>query len=172
MINSFAGCIHSGVRYDHGATWKPAENPCGVCYCVVGLALTDSSTCSGTFTCTDSVLSPHQEGHVRCERERCNTPCSNPAAPPAGTCCPVCQGGFLYLAAAACRGFSELQRRVCLCVLGCGMEGQDFPNGARVPTGDRCQECACVVCHLHSHHMTCCLSVRIIWRSFNLKVHG
>lgn len=67
------------------------------------------------------------------------------------------------------RGFSELQRRVCPCVSGCGTEGQDFPNGARVPTADRCQECTCVVCHLHSHHITCC--VQIIWRSFHLKVH-
>ncbi|KAM9351632.1 kielin/chordin-like protein [Symphorus nematophorus] len=86
------GCTHSGVQYDHGAKWRPAENPCDVCYCV--------------------------EGHVRCERERCNTPCKNPAAPPPNTCCPVCQG--------------------------CGVNGHDFSNGAGIPTGDRCQECRCV----------------------------
>ncbi|XP_070763397.1 kielin/chordin-like protein [Enoplosus armatus] len=86
------GCVHSGVQYDHRAKWRPVENPCDVCYCL--------------------------EGHVRCERERCNTPCKNPAAPPPDTCCPVCQG--------------------------CSMNGHDFSNGAVVPTGDRCQECNCV----------------------------
>ncbi|XP_069019593.1 kielin/chordin-like protein [Embiotoca jacksoni] len=86
------GCTHSGVRYDHRAKWRPVENPCDVCYCV--------------------------EGHVRCERDRCNTPCKNPAAPPPNTCCPVCQG--------------------------CGVNGREFPNGAVIPTGDRCQECTCV----------------------------
>ncbi|XP_063753849.1 kielin/chordin-like protein isoform X3 [Eleginops maclovinus] len=60
------GCIHSSVQYDHGAKWRPADNPCDVCYCL--------------------------EGHVRCETEQCNTPCKNPAAPPPNTCCPVCQG--------------------------------------------------------------------------------
>ncbi|XP_049429825.1 kielin/chordin-like protein [Epinephelus fuscoguttatus] len=58
------------------------------------------------------------EGQVRCEREQCNILCKNPAAPPPNTCCPVCQG--------------------------CGVNGQDFPNGALIPTGDRCQECSCV----------------------------
>ncbi|KAM3609081.1 uncharacterized protein V6R79_009469 [Siganus canaliculatus] len=86
------GCIHSGVQYEHGAEWRPAESPCDVCHC--------------------------SEGHVRCERERCNTPCKNPAAPPPNTCCPVCHG--------------------------CGVNGHDFLNGAVVPAGDRCQECACV----------------------------
>ncbi|XP_028441200.1 kielin/chordin-like protein isoform X2 [Perca flavescens] len=86
------GCIHSGVQYDHKAKWRPVENPCDVCYCL--------------------------EGHVRCERERCNTPCKFPSAPPPNTCCPSCQG--------------------------CGVNGNDFPNGAVIPTGDRCQECTCV----------------------------
>ncbi|CAK6951146.1 kielin/chordin-like protein [Scomber scombrus] len=58
------------------------------------------------------------EGHVHCEREQCYTPCKNPAAPPTNTCCPVCQG--------------------------CGVNGHDFPNGAVIPTEDRCQECTCV----------------------------
>ncbi|XP_055365980.1 kielin/chordin-like protein isoform X2 [Betta splendens] len=84
------GCVFSGVRYEHGAEWRP-EDPCDVCRCV--------------------------EGRVRCEREPCHTPCKNPAAPPPGTCCPVCQG--------------------------CGVNGHDFPNGAVIPTGDRCLECTC-----------------------------
>ncbi|XP_031149313.1 kielin/chordin-like protein [Sander lucioperca] len=86
------GCIYSGVQYDHKAKWRPVENPCDVCYCL--------------------------EGHVRCERERCNTPCKFPSAPPPNTCCPACQD--------------------------CGVNGHDFPNGAVIPTGDRCQECTCV----------------------------
>ncbi|XP_034389852.1 kielin/chordin-like protein [Cyclopterus lumpus] len=86
------GCIHSGVQYDHRAKWRPVGNPCDVCYCL--------------------------EGHVRCEKEQCNTPCKNPAAAPPNTCCPVCQG--------------------------CGVNGHDFTNGAVIPTGDRCQECTCL----------------------------
>ncbi|KAM8892202.1 kielin/chordin-like protein isoform 2-T2 [Spinachia spinachia] len=86
------GCNHSGVQYDHRAEWRPAESPCDVCYCL--------------------------EGHVHCEREQCNTPCKNPAAPPANTCCPVCQG--------------------------CGVNGHDFSNGAVIPTGDQCQACTCL----------------------------
>ncbi|XP_053741751.1 kielin/chordin-like protein [Synchiropus splendidus] len=58
------------------------------------------------------------EGQVHCERERCHTPCTNPTSPPPNTCCPVCQG--------------------------CAVKGYDFPNGAAIPTGDRCQECTCV----------------------------
>uniref|UniRef100_A0A673BRQ6 Si:dkey-266m15.6 n=1 Tax=Sphaeramia orbicularis TaxID=375764 RepID=A0A673BRQ6_9TELE len=57
---------HSGIQYDHSAKWRPVENPCEVCYCL--------------------------EGHVRCEREQCHTPCKNPEAPPPNACCPVCQG--------------------------------------------------------------------------------
>ncbi|XP_075885031.1 kielin/chordin-like protein [Nelusetta ayraudi] len=86
------GCVHSGLHYDHGTNWRSAENPCDVCVC--------------------------SEGRVRCERERCNTPCTNPAAPARDACCPVCHG--------------------------CGVNGHDFPNGAQIPTADRCQECTCV----------------------------
>ncbi|XP_056907493.1 kielin/chordin-like protein [Takifugu flavidus] len=86
------GCVHSGVRYEHGTKWRSTENPCDVCSCV--------------------------EGRARCEREPCSTPCSNPAAPPPNSCCPVCQG--------------------------CGVNGDNYPNGARVPAGDLCQDCTCV----------------------------
>ncbi|XP_072290734.1 kielin/chordin-like protein [Eucyclogobius newberryi] len=58
------------------------------------------------------------EGNVRCETEQCDTPCKNPAAPAPNSCCPVCQD--------------------------CGVNGHDFPNGASIPTGDRCQECTCL----------------------------
>lgn len=58
------------------------------------------------------------EGQVHCEREQCSTPCEHPVAPPPNSCCPVCQG--------------------------CGIDGHEFPNGALIPTGDRCQECTCM----------------------------
>ncbi|XP_068507212.1 kielin/chordin-like protein isoform X1 [Syngnathus scovelli] len=87
------GCVHSGVRYDHNAKWRPDESPCDVCHC--------------------------WEGTVRCEREPCPPlPCTNPAPPPHRSCCPVCQD--------------------------CGVNGQQFPNGAVIPTGDRCEKCSCV----------------------------
>ncbi|XP_014900210.1 kielin/chordin-like protein [Poecilia latipinna] len=60
------GCTHSGVRHDHGARWRSAENPCDLCSCL--------------------------EGNVHCEREQCSTPCEHPSAPPPNSCCPVCQG--------------------------------------------------------------------------------
>ncbi|XP_011474483.1 kielin/chordin-like protein isoform X3 [Oryzias latipes] len=64
------------------------------------------------------------EGQVHCEREKCNTACEYPVTPPPNSCCPVCHD--------------------------CGVNGHNFPNGAVVPSGDRCQECTCengnVVC--------------------------
>lgn len=30
---------------------------------------------------------------------------------------------------------------------GCGVNGDNYPNGARVPAGDLCQDCTCVVRH-------------------------
>lgn len=35
---------------------------------------------------------------------------------------------------------------LCVCLVGCGVNGHDFPNGASVPTGEWCQECTCEVC--------------------------
>ncbi|KAM9377036.1 kielin/chordin-like protein [Pholidichthys leucotaenia] len=97
------GCTHSGVRYDNGDTWKSTENPCEICSCL--------------------------EGRVHCEREKCNTPCRNPTAPPPNTCCPVCHG--------------------------CGVNGHDFPNGAIVPTAEPCQECTCVNGNMECFPLRC-----------------
>ncbi|XP_077451474.1 kielin/chordin-like protein isoform X1 [Stigmatopora argus] len=56
---------------------------------------------------------------VRCEREPCPPlPCTNAAPPLQNSCCPVC--------------------------LGCGVNGHLVPNGAAIPTGDRCEQCSCV----------------------------
>ena len=35
-----------------------------------------------------------------------------------------------------------------VCLADCSMNGLEFLNGASIPTGDRCQECTCVVRHL------------------------
>ncbi|KAL0968355.1 hypothetical protein UPYG_G00265780 [Umbra pygmaea] len=60
------GCVHTGTRYDHGAQWRAAEQPCSVCQCL--------------------------EGVVKCETEVCCPPCQHPASPTPNTCCPVCDG--------------------------------------------------------------------------------
>lgn len=36
---------------------------------------------------------------------------------------------------------------LCVCGSGCGVNGHDYPNGARIPAGDPCQDCTCVVRH-------------------------
>lgn len=35
----------------------------------------------------------------------------------------------------------------CVCGSGCGVNGHDYPNGARIPAGDPCQDCTCAVRH-------------------------
>uniref|UniRef100_A0A8C2HYC9 Si:dkey-266m15.6 n=1 Tax=Cyprinus carpio TaxID=7962 RepID=A0A8C2HYC9_CYPCA len=59
-------CVQDNVRHQHGSQWKLTNDPCTTC------------------TCT--------EGLVQCESERCNIRCKNPASPPPGSCCPVCDG--------------------------------------------------------------------------------
>lgn len=54
--------------------------------------------------------------------------------------------------------FSTMQRYF-FYVTGCGVNGHDFPNGALIPTRDRCEECTCVVCHILS-----------LWKSCNHKM--
>lgn len=51
---TFAGCIHSGVQYDHGGKWRPVADPCDVCLCLVGPILTDCNLPS--FLTSSSVL--------------------------------------------------------------------------------------------------------------------
>ncbi|XP_031418057.1 kielin/chordin-like protein [Clupea harengus] len=69
------------------------------------------------------------EGQVRCERRDCNPPCPYPSSPRPGTCCPVC--------------------------IGCGVNGLDFLNGDRVPSGDRCEECVCANGDLRCKPLPC-----------------
>ncbi|XP_026167747.1 kielin/chordin-like protein isoform X2 [Mastacembelus armatus] len=122
-------CVWEGREIDEGQRWHVDHNT--VCGCT-----------SGKVTCQENIKGcihagiryEHRakwrpvenpcdvchclEGHVHCKREQCHTPCRSPATPPPSTCCPVCED--------------------------CSVNGQDFPNGAVIPTGDRCQECTCV----------------------------
>lgn len=139
----FAACTHSGVRYDHGARWRPAESPCDVCSCLVGFH--HSCLLVSLFIWADPALLSQQEGRVHCEKEKCTPPCRSPAAPPPDSCCPVCQGGPSCPFCSRVQQTDEVQC-VFLCFVGCDVNGHDFPNGAVIPSWDRCQECTCVVC--------------------------
>ncbi|XP_048024021.1 kielin/chordin-like protein isoform X2 [Megalobrama amblycephala] len=59
-------CVQDNVWHLHGSQWKRPDDPCTTCACT--------------------------EGQVQCARENCHVPCKNPAAPPPGSCCPVCDG--------------------------------------------------------------------------------
>ncbi|KAL1257116.1 hypothetical protein QQF64_012661 [Cirrhinus molitorella] len=85
-------CVQDNVRHEHGSQWKLSNDPCTTCTCM--------------------------EGQVHCESERCNIRCRNPASPPRGSCCPVCDG--------------------------CSVNGKDIPNGMRLPPGSPCDPvCTC-----------------------------
>ncbi|XP_036068311.1 kielin/chordin-like protein isoform X3 [Oryzias melastigma] len=120
------GCTHAGVRYDNGATWRSAESQCDVCSCL--------------------------EGRVHCEREKCHTACEYPVTPPPDSCCPVCHGGsFIFFVCVFTAHLNGLRRHmVCFCFVDCGVNGYNFPNGAVVPTGNRCQDCIC-----HNGNVVC-----------------
>ncbi|MBN3295301.1 KCP protein, partial [Amia calva] len=69
------------------------------------------------------------EGEPRCEKERCNVPCMHPPSPRPGSCCPVCDG--------------------------CNVNGQEYLNGDRVPSGERCTECICANGNQHCNPIPC-----------------
>lgn len=50
------------------------------------------------------------------------------------------------LCAFAARLNGSRRHIVCSCFVDCGVNGHNFPNGAVVPSGDRCQKCTCEVC--------------------------
>lgn len=54
---------------------------------------------------------------------------------------------------------------LCVCGSGCGVNGQDYPNGARIPAGDPCQDCTCVV----GHENQLCHVLGVFKRQFFLK---
>ncbi|XP_067245483.1 kielin/chordin-like protein [Chanodichthys erythropterus] len=85
-------CVQDNVWHLHGSQWKRPDDPCTTC------------------TCT--------EGKVQCVSVRCDVPCKNPASPPPGSCCPVCDG--------------------------CIVNGRDIPNGMSLPPGPPCEgRCIC-----------------------------
>ncbi|XP_048024025.1 kielin/chordin-like protein isoform X3 [Megalobrama amblycephala] len=85
-------CVQDNVWHLHGSQWKLPHDPCTTC------------------TCT--------EGKVQCVSVRCHVPCKNPASPPPGSCCPVCDG--------------------------CNVNGRDIPNGMSLPPGPPCEgRCVC-----------------------------
>ncbi|KAI2653376.1 Kielin/chordin-like protein [Labeo rohita] len=85
-------CVQDSVRHLHGSQWKLSNDPCTTC------------------TCT--------EGQVQCESERCDIHCRNPASPPLGSCCSVCDG--------------------------CSVNGIDIPNRMTLPQGSPCDPtCTC-----------------------------
>ncbi|RXN38597.1 kielin chordin [Labeo rohita] len=87
-------CVQDSVRHLHGSQWKLSNDPCTTC------------------TCT--------EGQVQCESERCDIHCRNPASPPLGSCCSVCDG--------------------------CSVNGIDIPNRMTLPQGSPCDPtCTCEV---------------------------
>ncbi|XP_072350463.1 kielin/chordin-like protein, partial [Scyliorhinus torazame] len=72
-----------------------------------------------TFTSPDGCRTcVCREGQVVCEEKQCETNCRNPVPPLYGTCCPLC--------------------------VGCSVDGQEYPNGEKVPTGDPCAHCTCL----------------------------
>ncbi|KAK9958719.1 hypothetical protein ABG768_010824 [Culter alburnus] len=59
-------CKHHGQIYENGDVFVSRSDPCLNCKC--------------------------SEGKVQCVNVRCHVPCKNPASPPPGSCCPVCDG--------------------------------------------------------------------------------
>ncbi|KAK7160533.1 hypothetical protein R3I93_008242 [Phoxinus phoxinus] len=97
-------CVQNNVWHLHGSQWNHPNDPCTTC------------------TCT--------EGQAQCEREPCHVSCSNPASPPPGSCCPVCDG--------------------------CNVDGRDIPNGMDLPPGPQCEDrCTCVNGNLNCVRYPC-----------------
>ncbi|XP_051725443.1 kielin/chordin-like protein [Ctenopharyngodon idella] len=85
-------CVQDNVWHLHGSQWTRPDDPCTTC------------------TCT--------EGQVQCASANCHVPCTNPASPPPGSCCPVCDG--------------------------CNVNGRDILNGMCLPPGPQCEgRCTC-----------------------------
>lgn len=151
MENMYSGCIHSGIQYDHGAKWRPVENPCDVCHCLVSLIPNNYQFNPPSFLSPTSLMilfSPLTRKVMFAVRQSNVIPhvktqlLLHPI--PAVKFVKV---GFFTLLLALCV-FNKLQRHSIfhVCLIDCGVNGHDFPNGAVIPTEDRCQKCTCVVC--------------------------
>ena len=141
----FAGCIHSGVRYDHKAKWRPAESPCDVCHCLVGRILIVHLVLIFSypviFIC---LLSRRAVFTVRgsSAAHLVKTQLLHHQIPAVRSV----RVGLIHTPE-QCECVMDCRQTACahVCLAGCGANGHDFLNGAAVPTGDRCQECTCVV---------------------------
>uniref|UniRef100_A0A8C9W1R2 Kielin cysteine rich BMP regulator n=1 Tax=Scleropages formosus TaxID=113540 RepID=A0A8C9W1R2_SCLFO len=134
-------CFWEGQQLEDGARWEMGQR--SACVCVAGKV--QCAVSEGEWFCHWCVsTAPHfsetwpenfsflklrllidefvhcsQEGRVQCEIDTCHIPCRNPASPPPGSCCPVCDG--------------------------CSVNGVNYLSGDRVPSADHCQECTCLV---------------------------
>ncbi|XP_067915424.1 kielin/chordin-like protein isoform X4 [Heterodontus francisci] len=155
------GCEYEGKQYINGDIFSSSANPCINCSCVSGLVRCTSLQCqpllcshpvqeSGqccpscpgceldgavldngqTFTSPDSCQTcVCVEGQVVCEEKGCQTNCGNPVPPPHGTCCPLC--------------------------VDCFIDGQEYLNGEKVPTGNPCADCSCLDGDVHCVPVSC-----------------
>ncbi|KPP79601.1 hypothetical protein Z043_100810, partial [Scleropages formosus] len=138
-------CLFQGQVLLDGVTFADSQDPCKRCVCsvkeVTGLALKWPIQLRRGGreppAAPDCSLNPDPallllvdgEGRVQCEIDTCHIPCRNPASPPPGSCCPVCDGeDSLY----------ELKPN------GCSVNGVNYLSGDRVPSADHCQECTCL----------------------------
>ncbi|XP_017571659.1 kielin/chordin-like protein [Pygocentrus nattereri] len=155
-------CEYQGEIILEGVSFSDRHDPCKRCICSEGNVVCSTTACPtldctlletvGGECCPRCRSCMHQgnrhqhnsrwhhpddpcsvctclEGHVQCDREECKLPCTNPPSPLPGSCCPVCDG--------------------------CGMNGVNFRNGERVPSGDRCEQCVCVNGNVQCEHLPC-----------------
>lgn len=137
-----AGCVHSGVRYEHGSRWRPADSPCDVCSCMVGLLWRLAFCYSSSVLAVFSGLHRRAVLAVR----------GSLAARHVQTqllLCPIAAVQFAKVNLMSYYGVHRViePQILCVCGSGCGVNGHDYPNRARIPAGDPCQECTCVVRH-------------------------
>lgn len=137
-----AGCVVSGVRYEHGSRWRPAGNPCDVCSCVVGL-LWRLLLCSSS-----SVLAVFSGLHRRAVLAVRGSLAAR-HAPTQLLLCPTAVVQFAKVNLMSYYGVLRVFKAhvLCVCGSGCGVNGHDYPNGAQIPAGDPCQDCTCMVRH-------------------------
>uniref|UniRef100_A0A9J8B1X1 Kielin cysteine rich BMP regulator n=1 Tax=Cyprinus carpio carpio TaxID=630221 RepID=A0A9J8B1X1_CYPCA len=129
-------CVQDNVRHQHGSQWKLTNDPCTTC------------------TCT--------EGLVQCESERCNIRCKNPASPPPGSCCPVCDGdgqtrcGVASCSAARCADAYTPPGECCPRCPDCEYGNRIFTNGETFSNPlNPCEDCVCQDGHVNCGNREC-----------------
>ncbi|KAM3870584.1 LOW QUALITY PROTEIN: kielin/chordin-like protein [Diretmus argenteus] len=156
-------CVWEGHEMEDGQRWQTDLNT--VCTCTSGKVTCQThikgceldgilhnvsySTTDGCQTCTC------KGGNRECSPLSCPLlDCTEQETIP-GECCQRCRGvtqetnrqtvnyspPLLYCSSAY---YHWIFCVYFVCVLGCVVNGHDFPSGAPISTGDRCQECVCV----------------------------